>query len=117
MRNFYLSTLIGLFLIFTGSAFSSTAQTYDADKVNKKALDLYQKALVRLQNDQFKEAIPFLQQAIEKDEKYVDAILSLASVYGELKDYKTAVQYFEKGRALDTAYFRFFNLHYSINLA
>ena len=47
----------------------------------------------------------------------VTAILSLASVYGEMKDYKTAVELFEKGRAIDTGYFRFYNLPYSINLA
>ena len=105
------------FLIFIGFCFSSTAQTYNADKVNKKAIDLYERALVKLRDDQLKEAIPLLKKAIETDGKYVDAILSLASVYGELKDYKTAVQYFETGRSLDTAYFRFFNLPYSINLA
>lgn len=34
-----------------------------------------------------------------------------------MKDYKTSVEYFEKGRVIDTTYFRFFNLPYSINLA
>jgi len=105
------------FLLFCVICFVSTAQTYNPDKVNKKAIDLYERALLKLQNDQFKESIPMLKKAIEFDNKYADAILSLASVYGELKDYKTSVEYFEKGRALDTAYFRFFNLPYSINLA
>lgn len=110
MKNFFL-------LFFISLSLSLSAQTYNPDKVNKKAIDLYERALLKLQNDQFKESIPFLQKAIATDEKYVDAILSLASVYGELKDYKTSVEYFEKGKAMDTAYFRFFNLPYSINLA
>lgn len=105
------------FLLFSALSFIANAQTYKAEKVNKKAIDLYERALLKLQNDQFKEAIPMLKKAIETDDKYADAILSLASVYGELKDYKTSVEYFEKGRALDTGYFRFFNLPYSINLA
>ncbi len=105
------------FLFFIGFAFVSTAQTYNADKVNKKAIDLYERALLKLQSDQFKESIPLLKKAIETDGKYADAILSLASVYGELKDYKTSVEYFEKGKAIDTIYFRFFYLPYSINLA
>ena len=104
-------------LLFVICAFTSTAQTYNADKVNKKAVGLYERALVNLQNDQLKEAIPLLKRAIETDGKYADALLSLASVYGELKDYRTSVEYFEKGKALDTAYFRFFYLPYSINLA
>ena len=105
------------YLFFSGFAFSSTGQAYNADKINKKAIDLYERALQKLQNDQLKESIPLLQQAIERDKNYVDAILSLASVYGELKDYKTSAEYFEKAKVLDTAYFRFFNLPYSINLA
>ena len=88
------------FLLFSSITIGATAQTYNADKVNKKAVDLYERALDRLQNDQLKEAIPLLNKAIETDGKYVDAILSLASVYGEMKDYKTAVEQFEKGRAL-----------------
>ncbi|WP_018613102.1 OmpA family protein [Segetibacter koreensis] len=105
------------FLFFIGLALSVAAQTYNADKVNKKAIDLYERALLRLQNDQFKESIPLLKKAIETDGKFADAILSLASVYGELKDYKTSVEYFERGKAIDTSYFRFFYLPYSINLA
>ncbi len=104
-------------LFFTAFALTSTAQIYNAEKVNKKAIELYEKALLNLQNDQFKESIPLLQKAIETDRNYADAILSLASVYGELKDYKTSVEYFEKGKAIDTTYFRFFKLPYSINLA
>jgi Tfp pilus assembly protein PilF len=97
-----------LLILFVSLSLTSIAQTYNPEKVNKKAIDLYERALLKVQEGQFKEAIPGITKAIETDPKYVDAILSLASVYGELKDYKSAVEQFEKGKALDTAYFRFF---------
>jgi outer membrane protein OmpA-like peptidoglycan-associated protein/tetratricopeptide (TPR) repeat protein len=106
-----------LLLLLLGFSTASFAQSYNAEKVNKKAIDLYERALLKVQDGQLKEAIPGLKKAIETEPGYADAILSLASVYGELKDYKTAVEQFEKGRAIDTAYFRFFYLPYSINLA
>ena len=106
-----------LSILFIGLSLASLAQSYNPEKVNKKAVDLYERALLKVQDGQLKEGIKGLNKAIETDPKYIDAILSLGSVYGELKDYKTAVEQFEKGRALDTAYFRFFNLPYSINLA
>lgn len=92
-------------------------QSYDADKINKKAIKLYEKAIELLQEDKLKEAIPLLKMALETDNKYADAYLSLANVYGELKEYQTAIEFFEKGKAIDTTYFLFFNLPYSINLA
>jgi outer membrane protein OmpA-like peptidoglycan-associated protein/tetratricopeptide (TPR) repeat protein len=108
---------IVLLLLFTVVTIVATAQTYDAAKVNKKAVEVYEKALAKLEEEQLKEAIPLLRRAIEIDGKYVDAILSLGSVYGELKDYKTAVDFFEKARTIDNNYFLFYNLPYSINLA
>lgn len=105
------------FLFFCSCTISVSAQSYDAEKVNKKAVDLFERAIDRLQNDQPQEAVPLLIKAIETDGRFVDAVLSLASVYGEMKDYKTAVEQFEKARVMDTNYFRFFHLPYSINLA
>jgi outer membrane protein OmpA-like peptidoglycan-associated protein/tetratricopeptide (TPR) repeat protein len=104
-------------LLFCCLNLASFAQIYDATKVNKKALQVFEKALVKLQNDELKEAIPLLKKAIDTDGKFIDAVLSLGSVYAGLKDYKTAVEYFEKGRSMDPEYFRFYNLPYSINLA
>src|SRR5690606_37214757 len=106
-----------LSLLFLALSLHLGAQTYEPEKVNKKALDLFEKALVKLQDGELKEAVPLLDKAIKADGKFADAILSLASVHAEMKDYKTAVEYFERGRAIDTTYFRFYNLPYSINLA
>jgi len=105
------------FLIFSALASATIAQTYDPAKVNKKALDTYESAVLKLQDEQLKEAIPILQKAIDIDKNYAEAILSLAGVYGELKDYKSSVEHYEKARSIDNNYFLYYNLPYSINLA
>ena len=38
-------------------------------------------------------------------------------MYGELKDYKAAIEYYQKAKAIDRQYFQDYNLPYSINLA
>ena len=105
------------FLILCALGLTSHAQTYNPDKVNKKAIETHERAVLKLQDGQIKEGIPLLQKAIEIDPGFVDAILSLGSAYGELKDYQSSVAQFEKARLMDTAYFRYFYLTYSINLA
>ena len=102
-------------LVFIG--LSAKCQPYDAEKVNKKAISIYEKAMVFLEDDKLKEAIPMLKRAIDIDNRYEDAYLSLANLYGEMKEYKMALEYFEKAKGIDTSYFLFFNLPYSINLA
>jgi len=90
---------------------------YDPSKVSKKAVQLYVKALDLARDDRFKEGIDLLQQAIKVDPKYVDAYLSVAGMYGELKNYQAAIDHYEKARAIDSSYFVDYNLPYSINLA
>ena len=102
-------------LVFIG--LSAKCQPYDAEKVNKKATGIYEKAMAFLEDDKLKEAIPMLKRAIDIDNRYADAYLSLANLYGEMKEYKMALEYFEKAKGIDTSYFLFFNLPYSINLA
>lgn len=93
------------------------AQTYQPENVNKKALAVYEKALEQLNDGFLKEAIPLLNKAIEYDANFIDAYLSLAGAYGELKEYEKSVANYETARNKDTAYFKYFNLSYSINLA
>ena len=107
-------TFLSCFIIF--SLFAS-AQPYDADKVNKNALSFYNKAMELLQDEKLKEAIPLLNSAIATDNRYVEAYLSLAGVYGQLKDYQQSINFYEKSRDIDTNYFRFFYQSYAINLA
>ncbi len=106
--------LLILFLFTSPSIFS---QTYDYEKINKKAKDAYEQAMVHLRDGFAKDAIPFLKKAIDLDANYVDAYLSLGGVYGELKDYNNAIKMFEAAKARDTAYFQLHELSYSLNLA
>ena len=107
-------------LLYIASSFlfhSSFAQTYDPDKVNKKAVALYNQAMERAQDGNLISATGLLLQCIEIDNKYIDAYLSLAGVYGQLKNYKTSTEYYEKAFVQDTNYTIEYKLPYSINLA
>lgn len=90
---------------------------YNPDKVNKKAAQQYSKALELAQNDDFKGGIKALQEAVRIDNSFEEAYLSMAGMYGELKDYQNAADNYEKARAIDSNYFMDYNLPYSINLA
>lgn len=93
------------------------SQSYVPEKINKKAVDTYQKAVELMSYGELKQAIPVLEKAISYDKNFIDAYLSLGGVYGEMKDYTKALQYYEIAKNMDTQYFRFYNLPYSINLA
>ncbi len=62
-------------------------------------------------------AADLLQQSIEIDNKYLEAWLSLAGVYGQQKNYQSSVGYYEKAFAQDTDFTIEYKLPYSINLA
>ena len=105
-----------LLLLLTLAGLRTQAQ-YNPEKVNKKAAQLYSKALEQAQNDDFKTAIETLKQSVGIYPGFEDAWLSLAGMYGELKNYGAAIENYEKARAIDSNYFKDYNLPYSINLA
>ena len=90
---------------------------YDVSKINKKAIEAYNKGLEKAQDGKYKEAIESLTEAINRDPKYIDAYLSLAGVYGQTKDHKQSAATYEKAFALDSNYTSDYRLPYSINLA
>jgi outer membrane protein OmpA-like peptidoglycan-associated protein len=85
--------------------------------VNKKAMTIYNQAMEQAQDGQLNKAAELLQQALRLDDKYLDAYLSLAGVYGQLKNYTASVEYYEKAFAQDPDYTIEYKLPYSINLA
>jgi outer membrane protein OmpA-like peptidoglycan-associated protein len=105
--------LIGVLLLFLVKP--AHAQ-YDPAKVSKKATALYDKALDIAQDD-LPGAMRLLHQAVQIDKNYEEAYLSLAGMYASIKDYRGAVNNYEKARAIDSSYFKDFNLPYSIDLA
>jgi outer membrane protein OmpA-like peptidoglycan-associated protein/tetratricopeptide (TPR) repeat protein len=90
---------------------------YDPSKVNKKAIGFYNQAMERAEDGRLPLAVGLLLKAIETDDKYVDAYLSLAGVYGQLKNYKNSIEYYEKAFALDSGYTLELKLPYSVQLA
>jgi outer membrane protein OmpA-like peptidoglycan-associated protein/tetratricopeptide (TPR) repeat protein len=90
---------------------------YDPSRIDKKAVEAYNKALEKAQDARYKDAIEFLQEAIRRDGRYIEAYLSLAGVYGQIKNYQQSVDYYEKAFQLDSNYTSDYRLSYSINLA
>lgn len=100
---------ISLFIAFTFHGF--------AQQVNKKALNLYNQALSKASDGEYTEGIRMIREALKIEPKYIDAYLTLGGIYGEMKDYKNAVESYEAARSIDSFYFKDFSLPYSINLA
>ncbi|MEP6845537.1 MAG: flagellar motor protein MotB [Panacibacter sp.] len=85
-------------------------------KINPKAAKAYEDAMLQLNDGYIKDAIPLLGKAIEYEPRFIDAYISLAGVYGELKEYEKSIQYYGKARSIDSEYFKYYDLPYSINL-
>ena len=111
MKNLVL--LVSAVLFTSNFLFSQ----YDVSKINKKAIEAYNKGLEKAQDGKYKDAIESLTEAINRDPKYIDAYLSLAGVYGQTKDHKQSAATYEKAFALDSNYTSDYRLPYSINLA
>ena len=97
--------------------FFSSAQWYDPTKVNTKLGYKYAEAINEARSRNYTRAIQLLDECIATDAKFVDAYLSKAGVFSEQKKYKPAVEFYNKGRALDSVYFSTYMLPYSIALA
>ncbi|THU40880.1 flagellar motor protein MotB [Niastella caeni] len=102
--------------IIAGLVCSAQAQ-YDPGKVNKKAKALFEKAYGIAMNGLYNESIKTLQDAIKIEPQYLEAFLSIAGLYFELKNYQGAIENYEKAKAIDSVWFKDYNLPYSINLA
>jgi len=90
---------------------------YDPTKINKKALSVYMQAMEKANGRDFQGSIDLLNQCISMEPKYADAFLSLGGVYGQLKNYKSSTDNYEKAFAIDSNYTNEYKLPYSINLA
>jgi len=90
---------------------------YDPTKINKKALSVYMQAMEKANGRDFQGSIDLLNQCISMEPKYADAFLSLGGVYGQLKNYKSSTENYEKAFAIDSNYTNEYKLPYSINLA
>jgi outer membrane protein OmpA-like peptidoglycan-associated protein/tetratricopeptide (TPR) repeat protein len=114
MKNHFLFLLACL--IFAAAPPARAQYKYNPDSLNKKAAALNDRAM-QISDDDIPGAIHLLQQAVQIDPNYEDAWLSIAGMYGNLKDYPRAIGNYEKARSIDSNYFTHYNLPYSIDLA
>lgn len=108
---------IGCMFLVLGVSYSVIAQTYDPYKINKKAMALYQTALNTATQGDLLQGIKLLKDAVKIDTGFLDAYISIAGMYSELKNYQQSNTHYEKAKAVDSVYFIDYNLPYSINLA
>ena len=108
-----------LFSIICILSFSQVviAQSYDPEKVSKKAISYYNQAIEKAQEGKYTDAIAMLEKCISIDKKYLDAYLSLGGVFGHLKNYTKSIEYYETAFSMDINYSLDYKLPYSINLA
>lgn len=116
-RNRKESKGIFLFLISHFLFLISYSQWYDPEKVNPKAAEIFMSAIEDADEYRYTEAITKINNALTIEPKFVNAYLSMAGIYANLKKYDSSVYFFEKGIAMDSVYSATYFLPYSISLA
>lgn len=110
--------ILRTFLLFATLLFACGAGAqYNPEKINKKAVAIYNQAMQQAEEGAYPAAVRLLNEAVQKDPVYVEAYLSLGGVYGQIKDHEKSVAAYEKAFALDSNFTSDFRLPYSINLA
>jgi outer membrane protein OmpA-like peptidoglycan-associated protein len=107
--------LFVFFILF--SCFQPVFSQQINQTISKKGTKFYQDAMLLAEDGKFRESIQTLEQALKTDPQFTDAYLSMAGLYGELKDYDNAIKNYEIARQKDSLLFKDYNLPYSINLA
>lgn len=95
----------------------ASAQVSNTAKINPRAVKLYNEGIEKATDNKFDDAVSYLRQAIFLDTNYVDAYLSLAGVYGQMKKPDLSVEYYQKALHKDSAATKVYKLPYAINLA
>lgn len=118
--QFYKTTAIRLFAICIISMIPSLylfGQWYNPDKVSKKAADIYASAYEDAQAEKYYSAINKLNQSLLIEPNLVDAFLSRAGIYANLKKYDSSIIDFEIAMKMDSVYTKTYLLPYSLSLA
>lgn len=97
--------------------FPCRSQGYDPSKISKKATSLFNSAFEKIHAGQHNEALALLQNALNKEPGYLDAMMLMASIYREEKKYDSSVIFYARAFQLDSAYIRDYKLNYATALA
>jgi len=95
----------------------SYAQWYDPGKVNKKATAIYESAYDFATHGDYLKSIDAIGEALKIEPKYVEAYLSRAGIFADLKNYQASVDDFKKAFELDSFFSATYAISYSISLA
>lgn len=95
----------------------SKAQWYNPDKVNKNAQAIYESAYDYATHGDYLKSIEAIGEAIKIEPKYVEAYLSRAGIFADLKNYQGSVNDFKKAFELDSIFSATYAISYSISLA
>lgn len=115
--NYFLHKLILSLSLFTFSFLLSTAQTYDPEKVNIKAGEIYGQAIEEARERNFTASLKYLDEALKLEPKFVDVFLTRSNIYAEQRNYNASVSEFETAWRMDSVYSKTYLLPYSISLA
>ncbi|MBM3443612.1 MAG: flagellar motor protein MotB [Bacteroidetes bacterium] len=96
---------------------SMRAQDVAQERIPKKAVQLHEKALMAIDDGRTQDAVLHLDAALALYPRYVDAWLTKAGIYLEMRRYESSAQAYEKVLGLDAEYTQEFLLPYSIALA
>ena len=93
------------------------AQWYNPEKVTKKAKVIYFEAYDLASEGAYMKSLKKLEQSIKIYPNYVEAFLSRAGIYADLKNYDSSVRNFKIAFSLDSVFCSEYLLPYSISLA
>ncbi|MBW7891622.1 MAG: PD40 domain-containing protein [Chitinophagaceae bacterium] len=110
-----IARLIFIFILFLFGQFAFGQKK--ADRARKKAVNFYNMGLDKAQNGDYADAINWVNRAIKEDNSYVEAWLTKAGIFGEMKVYDSCVVAYERAFALDYELSKDYKLPYAINLA
>ena len=108
----FITSFLGLL-----SSYLSSAQWYNPQAVNEKAVTIYMLALNKARSEEYPASIRMINEALKIEPKFVDAYLSLAGINADMKNYAESVKQFEKAFIMDSVYTSDYLLPYSISLA
>ena len=108
---------LSLIFLLLFSFLHSQSQWYDPQKVDHNATTILNLAINKAQSGDLITGVKMINEALKTQPKFVDAYLSLAGMYADMKDYDASVTNFEKAINLDAIYTDYYLLPYSISLA
>ena len=119
MKNWNIITRLLLLniVLFILTPSTINAQWYNPEKVSKKAKVIYFEAYDLASEGAYIKSLKKLEQAIKIYPNYVEAYLSRAGIYADLKNYDSSVRNFEIAFSLDSVFCSEYLLPYSISLA